>query len=429
MCDLLTFELVEMSESEYLNSTQALQIIMTGTWRDTLFVWQGDVTKTTGTTASTSAVETSSDEKEKDGKEHLEWKGTWVACEDCPDARTAPTPNQVAFQASEMNFQVSGKGTNQKEGEASSLWKFELTGSSGWDLGEGDEKKRHLDRRHSVLMKGLPWDPSNEDRTVVAAVGENEFGAFVSAGYLKSGGAIILGRRYLDEGDERSKWSVEELYERVSRTDRGSIQMVSKNQLWFGSEACWRIAPWRMHAEKVAKGRKRKRATKDDDVGEVPSLNIAHQDFSPTLDIVKRPDRSEFDNVDFRELVSNVRWVEQCYGCGKEVRDPSTACCNEVMEYTSEEPNSDIGTAMYCGVDCVKKNVIAQAWAAATKKWAHDMYGTGYFMKSKGDGGFWAGIESDKKASKVMRDVGWKKDWIDYTCFAEAGSVVEYDSE
>jgi hypothetical protein len=343
---------------------------MTGTWRDTLFVWQGGVTKIKGTTASTSAVETSSDEKEKD-EEHLEWKGTWVACEDCPDARTSPTPNPVAFQASEMNFQVSGKGTNQKEGEANSLWKFELTGSSGWDLGEGDEKKRHLDRRHSVLMKGLPWDPSNEDRRVVAAVGENEFGAFVSAGYLQSGGAIILGRRYLDEGDERAKWSVEELYERVSRTDRGSIQMVSKNQLWFGSEACWRIAPWRtlnLHAEKVAKGRKRKRATKDDDVGELPWLNIAHQDFSPSLDVVKRPDRSEFDNADFGELVSNVRWVEQCYGCGKEVRDPSTACFNEIMEYTSEEPNSDIGKSIYCGVDCVKKNGKAQVWAAATKK-------------------------------------------------------------
>jgi hypothetical protein len=403
---------------------------MTGTWRDTLFVWQGGVTKRSFTTKSASAVDASSDEKEKE--EHLEWKGTWVGCEDCPDARTAPTPNPVAFKTSEMNFQVSGKGINQIDGETSSLWKFELTGSSGWDLGEGDEKKRHLDHRHSVLMKGLPWKPSDEDRTVVAAVGENEFGAFVSAGYLQPGGAIILGRRYLDEGDERAKWSVEELYERVSRTDRGTVQIVSSNKLWFVSEACWRIPPWRtldLHAEKVAKARKRKRATKDDDMCELPSLDIPHQDFSPMLDIVKRVDRREFDNYTFRELVSNVRWVEQCCGCGKEVRDPSKVCCIEVMEYTSEEPNSDIGRAMYCGADCVNKNGIPQAWAAATKKWAHDMYGTRYFMKSKGDGGFWAAIESDKKASKVMRDAGWKKEWIDYSCFAEAGSDVEYDSE
>jgi hypothetical protein len=400
---------------------------MTGTWRDTLFVWQGSVTKIEGKAISSNAIETSSDEKDKD-EEHLEWKGTWVGCEDCPDARTAPTPNSAAFQASEMNFQVSGKGTNQNVGDASSLWKFELTGSSGWDLGEGDEKKRHLDHRHSVLMKSLPWNPPNKDRTVVAAVGENEFGAFVSAGYLQSGGAIILGRRYLDEGDERTKWSVEELYERVSRTDWGSIQMVSKNKLW----AHWRIAPWRtldLHAEKVSKGRKRKRATKDDNMGELPSLDIPYQDFSPKLDIVKRLDRSEFDNVDFRELVSNVRWVEQCYGCGKEVRDLSTACCNEVREYISEEPNSDIGRAMYCGADCVQQNGIAQAWAVATKKWAHDMYGTRYFMKSRGDGGFWVAIESDKKCSKVMRDAGWKKGLIDYTCYAEGGSDVEYNSE
>jgi hypothetical protein len=186
---------------------------------------------------------------------------------------------------------VSGKGTIQKDGEANSLWKFEVTGSSGWDLGEGEEKRRHLDHRHSVLMKGLPWVPSNKDRTAVAAVGENEFGAFVSAGYLQSGGALIYGRRYLDEGDERAKWSVEELYERVSHTDRGSMQMVSNSNLWFGSEACWRIAPWRildLHAEKIAKGRKRKRATKDDEMGELPSLDIPYQDFSPQVDIVKK---------------------------------------------------------------------------------------------------------------------------------------------
>lgn len=317
------------------------------------------------------------------------------------------------------------------------MWKVELTGSSGWDLGEGDEKKRHLDHRHSVMMKYLLWEPSNKDRTVVAAVGENEFGAFVSAGYLQSGGepgtgAIILGRRYLDEGDERAKWSVEELYERLSRTDRGIVQMVSNNKLWLGFGACWSIAPWRtldLHAEKVAKGRKPKRATKDDDMGELPSLNIPHQDFSPRLDIARKVD-SEFDSIDFRELVSNVRWLEQCYGCGKAVRDSSTACCIEVMEYTSEEPNSDIGTAIYCEADCIKKNGIPQAWAAATKKWAHDMYGTRYFLKSKGDGGFWAAIESDKKASNVMRDAGWQKDGINYICVVEAGSDVDVcDSE
>lgn len=89
------------SESEHHHSTQFLQI-MTGTWRDTLFVWQGGVTKMSGTETSSSAAEASSNEKE--GEEHLEWKGTWVGCQDCPDARKAPTPNLVAFQASEMSF-------------------------------------------------------------------------------------------------------------------------------------------------------------------------------------------------------------------------------------------------------------------------------------------------------------------------------------
>jgi hypothetical protein len=201
-------------------STHSMQV-MTGTWRDTLFVWQGNVTKMNDTTG---AVDASSKEEE----EHLEWKGTWVGCQECPDAWMAPNP--VAFQASEMVFQVTGKGTNQEEGEAGALWKFELTGGSGWDLGEGDEKKRHSDHSHSVLMKFLPWE-STWDQTAIVAVGENDFGAFVSAGFgIGIGtGEMVLGRRYLDEGDERAEWSVEELYDRVTRTDVGTVQMVLNN--------------------------------------------------------------------------------------------------------------------------------------------------------------------------------------------------------
>jgi hypothetical protein len=64
--------------------------------------------------------------------------------------------------------------------------------------------------------------------------------------------------------------------------------------------------------------------------------------------------------------------------------------------YTSEEPNSDIGRAMYCGADCVKKNGIPQQWASSNQKWAHIMYGTRYFEIER-DGGFWAAMRAIRK--------------------------------
>jgi hypothetical protein len=103
-----------------------------------------------------------------------------------------------------------------------------LTGGSGWDLGEGGEKKRHSDHRHSVLMKVLPWE-SSWNQTAIVAVGENDFGAFVSAGLGIGTGKMVSGRRYLGEGDERAEWSVEELYDRVTRTDVETVQMVPGN--------------------------------------------------------------------------------------------------------------------------------------------------------------------------------------------------------
>ena len=73
---------------------------MTGTWRDTLFVWGGP------------AIE---DSRGQDSE--INWTGKWVGCEESPDARSAPTPNDLGFRASKMAFDVSTKKTPQKKGD------------------------------------------------------------------------------------------------------------------------------------------------------------------------------------------------------------------------------------------------------------------------------------------------------------------------
>jgi hypothetical protein len=44
----------------------------------------------------------------------------------------------------------------------------------------------------------------------------------------------------------------------------------------------------------------------------------------------------------------------------------------------------------------------------SNQKWAHIMYGTRYFEIER-DGGFWAAMESDKKALKVMQRRGMEE--------------------
>jgi hypothetical protein len=50
---------------------------------------------------------------------------------------------------------------------------------------------------------------------VVFAVGENEFGNFISVGWLRVGNRVTMARRYLDDNDERRKWDIDDLRKAV----------------------------------------------------------------------------------------------------------------------------------------------------------------------------------------------------------------------
>jgi hypothetical protein len=253
-------------------------------WRDTLFVWQGQWTETR---TQDNAVAT------------VEWKGTWVGCEDCPDGRSAGTPNMAAFSTSDMAFDISGEVTATEDNCRFQI--VELTNGPGWDLGEGDDKRKHEDSTHQIYMPSNTAG-KNLDRPIVVAIGVNDFGPFISAGYFEHSTAnLILGRRYLDPGDRRSKWTVQELFERINETDGGSVTIVSNNNLWQPSHGILRIAPWRtiqMHAKKKVPAKVKEPVLKN------PTTN-----WDPTLRIESTPDSIQL-------LSSNVVWLEQCWGCG-----------------------------------------------------------------------------------------------------------------
>jgi hypothetical protein len=354
-------------------------------WRETLFVWNGQWTETRNQD-NTSAT--------------IEWKGTWLGCEECPDGRSAGTPNMAAFSNSDMTFDVSGEVTATEDDDTYQT--VELTNGFGWDLGEGEDKRKHQDSTHQIFMN-TNTAAKNLDRPIVVATGVNDFGPFISVGYFEhSTTNLILGRRYLDPGDRRSKWTVQELFERINETDGGSVGIVSNDKMWEPSRGSLRIAPWRtieMHAKKKLPAKVKEPAIKN------PSTK-----WDPTL-------RLEASTPDSIQLLSpNVVWLEQCWGCGNPIKDFMSAqrlpdiCCKEVK--LTIRSSTSFTCAFYCGPDCIREFGL-QPWVTLAKERLEE----GTVISSNREMSFWKVIESGGKRtaedvsvhSKLLQDAGWNQ--------------------
>ena len=157
---------------------------VTGTWRDTLFVWCGnaDVAKNT-----------------------LTWKGAWVGV----DSATMDGPkwkaNRIGNTSSLNTFTVTGNrtSTNTKNGVC-----FEKT---EYLLDNGDGLELHLDPAYELCVK-----VTKLGHQLVTGAGSNEFGHFICVGRFqpyfsqpnnglgRNDGRLILARRYVEDGDARS---------------------------------------------------------------------------------------------------------------------------------------------------------------------------------------------------------------------------------
>jgi hypothetical protein len=202
--------------------------IMTDNWKETLFVWDGIlsiVDKDESKDDSSSASAT--------GGVAINWEGTWVGCV-AADATQVETPKRGAFDeyvSSDHKFNVMGsavQGSNDEKeekndsgtaigGDASLLYVANMTDGIGYDLGDGSEKKNHKDTIHNMYLSTLRWKGNLRDQVenVVFAMGENEFGPFISVGWLRVGNRVTLARRYIDEDDERVKWEIDDLRKAV----------------------------------------------------------------------------------------------------------------------------------------------------------------------------------------------------------------------
>jgi hypothetical protein len=345
----------------------------------------------------------------------------WVGVPDCPDARTSPTPNERAFQESEMSFHVTGTYKKAENNDGPGHYYFSMSGGTGWDLETDGIKAQYGDIKHAIHV---PLDPfeyfdSKEMPTTVAAIGYNDFGSFVSAGYLEycgNGTVLTLGRRYLDAKDLREKWTLEELHQRLARVDKGHVNLCVKIELDnLNAGENVRVPPWRtvdLHAEKLT--RKRKKQTIDVDEtqesssnGKRPSLNVPSEggyDSSIVLDVDET-------------YPTNALWVEQCVGCGNALGDESNKASNlNFYEFTTEKPNTTYNVGIYCNSQCAVQTGVP-ALVEAGKAWKEKHDDDGYSLQSRCR--FWRAVESDSQATRKLKENGWRKvdgwthaDWV-----------------
>ena len=246
-------------------------------WRETLFVWDGILSFIEG---EEKGKEEEGGGNEDEGKAEVEngvrvrWRGTWLGC-DSADASKVRTPIRGAFDefvSSDHAFEVEGAVSRVDDdagdakggaGRDALALLVDMTGGAGYELGEGTEKGYRRDARHDVYFfsPSLRWSGNlrNQVPNVVLAVGGNEYGNFVSVGWLRVGNRVALARRYVDDDDERSGWDVDDLRRAVfgeiaatSAVD-GHVEIV--------------IPPWQcaaMHADAAVGSKRQKIASKSD---------------------------------------------------------------------------------------------------------------------------------------------------------------------
>lgn len=237
-------------------------------WRDSLYIWDGIVSLH----VDPKSTEGEGKDEGKDDSIPVHWEGTWISTE-ARDATEAAAPKRTAFAEyvnSDFRFDVEGtakplvtKAGNAEDKESSApvlagMFVATITQGAGWDMEDEETKtkKKYNDTTHDVLVKSLKWSGNMFDQTenLIVAKGENEFGAFVSAGWMRPGNRWTLARRYLPEGDPRAKMSLLELQQAVVDESVTLMEETGQQKL--------KIPPWQcglLHAEYQEKSRGEKR--------------------------------------------------------------------------------------------------------------------------------------------------------------------------
>ncbi|KAL7571031.1 hypothetical protein ACA910_003750 [Epithemia clementina (nom. ined.)] len=173
--------------------------------KETVVVWDGIMT-------STPAVGSG-------GNFNVTWEGTVFVNLSAPDPSQVPEPvrrGAVYSCESDKSFSVTGTARPADgEGNGDLFKKYIIEFTGEWDLETGKPKVK--DSKHNVLAS-LQWrgSPDKSD-SLCFAQGRDEFGPFISTGYMKPGNRVTLARRYMDASDSRAKWTAEDVHKEIMK--------------------------------------------------------------------------------------------------------------------------------------------------------------------------------------------------------------------
>jgi hypothetical protein len=252
-------------------------------WRNSLYIWDGIVSLHMDRKDDAAA--------DKDDSVPMHWKGTWISTE-ASDATKAEAPKRNAFLEyvdSDFRFDIDGSAkpfTNDDAGDDDAdgprdssssprgeMFVASITDGDGWDMEDEETKtkKKYKDTTHDVLVKSLKWSGNMFDQTenLIVAKGENEFGSFVSAGWMRPGNRWTLARRYVPDGDPRSKMTLLELHLAVAKETVTVIVETGQQKL--------KIPPWHcsiLHSEYRENTRGEKRKIEEVDTADAKSIKV-----------------------------------------------------------------------------------------------------------------------------------------------------------
>jgi hypothetical protein len=225
-------------------------------WKDTLYIWDGIV-----------SVGVPEDKETQNAPVPLQWEGSWIPVTNVPDAADADAPKRHAFKKdidADCKFLVrgtasrlytkgetNGKSESEKEEDTSAndyenFYVAKFTEGDGWEMEDGEKKSWYPDTTHDVWIKSLKWSGNQNDQreSLVVAKGTNNFGPFVSVGWIRPGNRWTVARRYLSETDLRVEMPFRKFYEIVVESSISVDKEKGKKILLVPP---WRIAA--MHAK------------------------------------------------------------------------------------------------------------------------------------------------------------------------------------
>ena len=231
-------------------------------WRDTLFVWRGDMEFGEIHQKIRRAVARRPHQRQRLRGRDLRWKGRWVGV-DAADATKADMPpvrdwrdGANGFESDNLFNVIGGPPQEACLGSttspvASESWNHDPEARKydhvGWQLDNGDGHEWYRDSVHDMRCCG-------DDE--VFARGQNQFAPFIAVGFLSGyrfrvgdearrqcRRTLTVARRYLDDGDERCGWSMDDLEREVREAMASSVP----------------THPWMVECMGSAKRKKRKR--------------------------------------------------------------------------------------------------------------------------------------------------------------------------